>query len=244
MESSNGSDLKIYDVGGFDRIGDGGTKTIYPVEEDLVVFAPNSVDGRQLVNMWPRIVAEELRMSQIITDLGIPTLTMKKCGLRWGASQLDTLCCESFASFKKDSMYVFDNKSTYSCQWPLDIGPVPTSEDDEAHIKSWMAFFTPLLNDLKTLQKAGIALGGDTTNMIFCRKGSRWHSGSDIDLEARLFLFDYASKRYCLDFDTLGGDSLITDTVVSMFRRTVYNLSIPERIESLVLQQCVQFLSV
>lgn len=57
----------------------GGTKTIFLVESNTVAAIPNAVDGEWLINIWPRIVYEEIKMSDRLESIGIPTLKLTPC---------------------------------------------------------------------------------------------------------------------------------------------------------------------
>jgi hypothetical protein len=83
---------------------------------------PNSVDGRGLVNMWPRIISEEIEMSELFTSIGLPTLQFTRCkvGVPGGHNYFDTYSSPSFASYKKDGNYIIDTKNIKSTIWPHD----------------------------------------------------------------------------------------------------------------------------
>lgn len=191
----------VYDISNCNCIGRGGTKTVYSVSDDTVVFIPNFTDGPYLVEMWPRIVKEEFEMSELLQKINIPTLNFTPCKVKTHNYCISSYSSPSFKSYKNMGNYIIDLKSTKSTTWPHDNTLRLFSNDiDKNDLNIWVKILTPLLNDLDILCDNNLYLGNDTRNLVFVSKDSEWHSGSDLPFEVRLFCFDFASKNGPIDF--------------------------------------------
>lgn len=188
----------IYDITGCSVIGFGGTKTIYKIDDETCVAVPNAVDGKGLINIWPRIIREELEISDTIISLGVPALKFKPCIVKYLDEMLPTISSKPFASYIKDGIYIIDTKNTESAQWPKD-GSLQLIKGDKYDLNNWIKIIEPLVKDLITLFKNNIFLPSDARNLAFVAKGCSLHSGSDLPFEVRLWCFDFASKHKTSD---------------------------------------------
>ena len=191
----------IYDINIASCIGQGGTKTAYLVSNDTVAFLPNQIDGKWLIDQWPRIIDDEIKMSQLLQKFQIPTLKFTLCQLRMtDGSLFSSYSCPSFESYEKTGNYIIDTKNSDSSRWPKDftlsLFPPGAPKMD---LDLWVDVLSPLLKDLDQIADNGFRLASDTLNLVFVKKGSQWHSGSQLPFEIRLFTFDFASKRFALD---------------------------------------------
>lgn len=195
-------DKTIYDINNGIHVGCGGTKTaILMKDNETVVFIPNSVDGPWLIDIWPRIIYEEFEMSELLENLGIPTLKFKLCKVKlYDGNYLDTYSCSSFESYVKDGNYIIDVKNTKSSTWPRNnlLSLIPR-DFDRMDFDYWIKILKPLIHDLDILGDNGLYLSPDTSNLVFVSKKSQWHSGSELPFEIRLFTFDFASKNSILN---------------------------------------------
>ena len=195
----------IYDLTTFTYpiVGAGGTKTAYLVDDTTVVFRPNAVDGHALINIWDRIVAEELTMSELLQKIGILTLNFKLCLIKLNQTlTLQTLCSQSFKSEVSNGLYIIDAKNMNSSTWPKDnsISFFETNIDPY-DVNNWLKVMEPYILDVNKLVKNNLSLYGDALNFAFVAKGSVNHSGSDSLFEARIFAFDFASKHVPLKLE-------------------------------------------
>lgn len=107
------------------RVGGGGCKVVYQVENDKVAFIPHIIDfhgnlvsDQELTMMlkgWMRITNEEFFLSNMIRNLHIPTLQFDRCKVTVKDIIFDTFSSESFSSFVNDGLYVIDCKVSDSC---------------------------------------------------------------------------------------------------------------------------------
>ena len=181
-------------------LGLGGTKSVYLVDQDTAVFLPNCEDGQWLIRMWPRIVNEEMAMSQLLQEIGIPTQKLTKCLVLFNQRALSTYSAPTFSSYIKDGIYVIDAKNIQSIQWPNDQSLSLFPKDtDRYDVKAWMNILSSLIQDIQTLVNNRVYLGSDSLNLVFVAKGSYWHSSRDLPYEVRIFGFDFSSKSWVLD---------------------------------------------
>lgn len=185
-------------------VGRGGTKTVYEIAGNKVIFLPNAVDGQRLINIWPRIIQDELDMSHKLTQIGIPCLKVEPCQfINKDGKCLETLMAPAFAAYCKTDGYVIDCKNTQTSQWPRDQSLRVLSEDSEWQPTAWLPVIRPLILDINQLAKHGLYLPLDMCNLIIVKKGHQWHSGSDLLYEIRVFAFDFASKNSPLRLNNL-----------------------------------------
>lgn len=201
-------EIPIYNLKGIMPSCFGGVKTVYPINDELVVFMPNLEDGQKLINEWPRIMEEEFLLSEQINKLNIPTLTFNKCKIETDNGLFDTFCSQSFFSFVKNNNYIIDCKNKDSCQFSKykNLSLFDTSsfqkENDKYDASKWFEMMNSLINDFKTLYSNNLYLRQESHNCVFVAKNSKWHSGISnecnlkLPFEIRLFMFDFASKYH------------------------------------------------
>ena len=184
------------------KIGGGGTKTAYQLENtDYVVLLPNWVDGSRLVSIFDRICDDEVFMNNYLTSRQILGLKVKHCFVEqisgptmFGQPPIgvgNSMCglyAPSFNSFEKELAHIFDKKDRRTFTWTA-----PTLET----IEDWIAVLTPLIDDLNSVIKASIIPYGDSYNFLIAEQGSPYYKGSG-KYAVRYFGFDFSSKRRSL----------------------------------------------
>lgn len=177
-------------------IGAGGTKTAYLIDDKIVVFRPNAMDGQRLINIWDRIITDELMMSELLHKIGILNLNFKLCQIKLNQTlTLQTLCSQSFKSEISNGLYIIDTKNINSSTWPKDNSISFFAVDvDPYNVDNWLKAMESYILDVNTLVKNNLSLCGDSLNFAFAAKGSKYHSGSDQLFEIRIFGFDFTSK--------------------------------------------------
>ena len=184
----------VYDIEGKECIGQGGTKYVYLMDENTVIAVPNSMDGEELINKWPRIIEEELEISEKIDSINVPVLKLSKCKVKWNNEIFDTISSKPFASYVKEGIYIIDTKSINSTQWPKD-GSLNLISGDKFDFDLWVKILQPVITDIVQLSKHNIFLPKDARNIAYVAKGSKLHSGSELPFEVRLWCFDFANKN-------------------------------------------------
>lgn len=183
-------DTNIYNLEGKDVIGRDGTKTIYLIDEKLCVAVPNKLDGKALIDRWPRITKEEQEISQLLQKLGVPALTFTECKVRWFDAKLTTISSRPFSDYVRENIYIIDTKNIKSTQWPKDYSLTLIVGD-----KHDITIGSKLFNlQLMILSANNICLPKDALNLAYVGKGSNLHSGSKLPFEIRLWCFDLTSK--------------------------------------------------
>jgi len=188
--------VEIYDLTDdrYDIIGCGGTKTVYLVDPDLVVFCPNQVDGMLLVDMWDRITNDEIEMGNFLKRIGILTLDFFRCRIKMNDDlTIHTFGSRSFASYVKQGIYIIDTKNIKSTQWDHSWSLFPKGMD-RYDVNNWLPIMTSYINDIATLVQNNTRISGDTLNLAFVAS-----SNLITKYEVRIFCFDFASKHYALD---------------------------------------------
>jgi hypothetical protein len=208
--------MQIFSTQGCQQIGCGGTKSAYlDANRDLVFVSPNPVDGQALISIWPRIVSEEIMMSERVQQIGVPTLKLTPCFIKTKSDEtLPSYFSIPFKSYTKEDIYIIDSKNIKSTQWRSDLSLF--SQTDPFDLDAWMDALYPLICDLRTLLKNQLYFGSDTLNLAFVGSKSRWHSNQDPNLkvqmiefnrkqsppfEIRIFGFDFSSKRAVIDLN-------------------------------------------
>lgn len=181
----------------FKILGCGGTKTVIGYK-NLAIALPNNVDGADLRARWPQIVSDELKMSEYLQSLGIPTLKFSECIVKTKDSNLalETLYSQPFSEYAKGGIYIIDRKNTDSTQWSRKFPDISLFEPgvDKYSVKTWLPLFNEMLKDVLIISKNRVNLSYDSINLCFCKRGSKWHSGSELPFEIRIFCFDFGSK--------------------------------------------------
>jgi len=207
----------IYDLSAYPIIGSGGTKTAYAINNQVVIFRPNWLDGQSLINIWHRIIHEEIQMAELLTRIGIPTLKFVLCRIKIDPDQIiTTISSQSFESEVPNGMYIIDTKNSRSSTWPTDKSLSIFSPDlDPFDVNNWLGVMATYIADVKTLVQNKIFLLGDSLNLAFVSKQSKFHSGSNLPFEVRIFGFDFASKHFTLDIKKLNPDTQIINRMLA-----------------------------
>ncbi|AYV85226.1 MAG: hypothetical protein Satyrvirus7_20 [Satyrvirus sp.] len=191
----------IYDISSLKPIGFGGTKTVYKIDDDWVVFGPNKIDGEGLVQQWPRITDDEYRMSKLLKTVGVPALELNTCQIKLkdGRTMVSN-SSKSFFSYTKNGIYIIDHKDPPSSQWPCDGNMSLIEGDDKMDFGIWTDILEPVVNDILKLADSCYWFGMDAFNLAFVSKESNLHSGCKYPFEVRMFMFDFTSKHHPYNF--------------------------------------------
>jgi hypothetical protein len=173
-------------------IGCGGTKTIYQIEDDICIAVPNAIDGRALAAEWPRIIGDEMEISQYLISLGLLHIPISKCIVKFVSAtdcEYETIMMPTFASYARNNQYIMDSKNAESSTFPSDgsIQILPPEQMDD--IDAWIRVFDSLFSDLRIMTKNCISPPGDAMNLIVIKNDRG-------DYHVRFFGFDFTSKRY------------------------------------------------
>jgi hypothetical protein len=171
-------------------IGCGGTKTVIGVNANTCVAVPNQIDGEWLFREWPRIVTEEIAISNYLNKLEILNAGATRCVVIDGSNrEFETIRMPTFSSLVKDDIYVIDSKNANSAlpsDKSIELDMICT--DNLTDIDTWLLVMGPLFQDIRTLADNGICARGDSANVAIQKNSS----GKYV---VRFFGFDFTSKR-------------------------------------------------
>lgn len=152
-----------------------------------MLMLPNHLlDGKCLPKdtehaLWSRIVDEEVRVSKILTELGILNVSSKKVYVYFtnNPSKKPMVCyeCPSFESLTSRGIYVIDSKNSESSTWEdvdvdedgdsisspksLFLGEdVDEKEVGDRKLEQWMPILLPLAKDLLVMSVHGLLCFG------------------------------------------------------------------------------------
>lgn len=223
--------MNEYKITEYNCIGYGGTKTILKIDETKCVAIPNSMDGKDLIKIWPRIVSEELSVSAKVAKLNIPGVEAKKCAVdvELGNNEnlsINTIEMRTFKSYVGDGLYIVDSNKPVSTTWPHDFSLWKL--EDEYNWETWLKITKPLIDDIVILARNGIGLDSNMRNICLVKKGSKWHSGSDVPFEARVFVFGIGSKNHAFNWD-IPSFSFRYRTMRSLIELVIFELLSPTK---------------
>ena len=190
----------IYNLSEYPIIGHGGTKTVHLINENKVIYKPNPTDGQSLINIWNRIVDEEIQMSSLLSKIGILTLKFTKVQIKLNDQIITTHSSVPFSAYIKDGIYIIDTKNHKSTQWQSSLSIFPENID-QYNVNSWLSVMKSYINDVHILVINRLSLSGDSLNLAFVK-----NENIDIPFIVRIFGFDFASKRSNLDISILNPD--------------------------------------
>jgi hypothetical protein len=228
------------DLSSFEIVGHGGTKTAFAVSKKAVVVAPNGVDGKALMTIWQRIINEEMHMSSRLQALGVPCLHLEPCKIVWGSqrSVMPSYISRAFGDYLHDDVYIVDTKCLASTTWPHDKSVLFFGSECKANcdcdFELWRSVLEPVLSDVKTLVRNGIALESDSLNIAIVGSKSEWHNQNPLTpYQIRLFAFDFSSKHHTLDPVLLKADEKLSSGLFmldNVVRLALWEVLAPKKI--------------
>jgi len=220
----------FYDLttGSYPVVGRGGTKTVYGINDSIVVFRPNKQDGQILVDNWHRIISEENQMANLLKKIGILTLNFILCEIKHGVDQngvdqiIQTISSQSFTSEITNGMYIIDMTNSRSSTWPKDSSlSLFYPNVDPYNVDNWLEVMRSYIIDVKKLVANNIYLTGDSLNLAFIKKDSIYSLNCMYYLkkgitpfEVRIFGFDFSNKHIPLDIDNMKSTNEIINTML------------------------------
>ena len=190
------------------KAGSGGSKVVYYIDHtggDWVLALPNERGAFE--TYWPRMVREELHLSEQLQALGIPCLemygVMSKNLAEAGGWPSPALRMRSFDYYRRTYNSVImeakPNNSSFAPSTMDDAiiasvyrsaGPVGEVAWVARVAGALIALLTPLARDIKLLAEQCIGLGTDSLSWQVVFQDDTL----DVPLEIRIFLFDLTSK--------------------------------------------------
>jgi len=211
-----GSSLYITDETGthketlLELLGDGGTKRAFKLAAGRALLLPNiEVEAKSLASDWERIVLEEVKMSEILTRLGLLSPLHKQVTIATNEDSphvIPAYISETFENLEKTkSVFIIDSKAMKSSTWILGTHFLFNSDEERLEEKNWDPVFAPLLNDIKKICLHNIPTERDSINIAIVKEPSVIRTCQYL---VRFFGFDYSKKRGRLDFSKIRQEAL------------------------------------
>ena len=171
------------------KLGSGGSKVFYDIG-----------DGQALALIaGSHQQYDELMMLRYLESLHIPTNEIKPAIIYWEYQGVKytraTYIAPSFNSYAEQNTFVLDSKKDTEVMRRMNGRQVLSDDQNPFSVENWDNILKPLVQDIRVLVDNGVDIKGDALNAIIAGKGSKFHSGSDADYEARAFPFDFSSKH-------------------------------------------------
>jgi hypothetical protein len=186
-------------------LGNGGCKRAVQLSNGKALLIPNMDTDpiNAIENYWPRIVDEEIKMSNFLQQIGVLGLQLQKVTV---FSQKDSeygipaYLTDSFDSLKEKNIYVIDSKNSKSSTWKHKLF---ANLEDAKNPENWKSITSLLVEDIAKLAHYQFSLGGDSLNVAIVRNLSEDH--------IRYFGFDFTSKRYEISIPNVAKPSIYNE---------------------------------
>ena len=179
-------------------LGRGGSKKAYELDKGRCLMIPNmDVDPiGAIAERWPRMVYEEVKMSELLTRLGLLSPSHRRVSLFLSENpheeRIPAYFSKTFAHFETEGVFIIDMKNQESSTWKKDTHFLFASEEARLNIENWLAVIDPFLNDLANVALYQIPNGSDSCNVAIVKEPSQ---SGDILYKLRYFGFDFSTKR-------------------------------------------------
>jgi hypothetical protein len=178
-------------------LGSGSSKIAIALKDDRVLMIPNmevKAPG-QYVEVWERMVEEEVAMSKFLTsiDLKSPKAQLVNISLFQDSKMIPAYICSTFKSLSKKGIYVVDHKDTENPEastWRLKENFLFQNAQDRFNEKNWDFVFNSLCTDVALLCKYDIPHTTDSINIAIVEKKDLHETTS---YEVRYFGFGFSS---------------------------------------------------
>jgi len=181
------------------QLGCGGCKKALEIINQTALILPN-MDANNLTTMtehWNRIVDEEVKFSQILTQVGLLSPGYQKTYLSLSSEEnepcIPTYFSQTFQSLvKSKNLYIIDWKNRNSSTWTFGHHFLFLSDEERLDPKNWDSVINPLVTDIKKLCKYQIPTNSDSLNIAITRQKSNL---TQSPYQTRYFGFDFSNKR-------------------------------------------------
>ncbi len=166
------------------------------------------MDANNLTTMtehWNRIVNEEVKFSQILTQVGLLSPGYQKTYLSLSAEEnescIPTYFSQTFQSLGQSNNWsIIDWKNPKSSTWIFGQHFLFLSDENRLDPKNWDSVINPLATDIKKLCKHQIPTNSDSLNIAITREESNLTLSP---YQARYFGFDFSNKCIPLSLQEL-----------------------------------------
>lgn len=177
-------------------LGSGGSKKAFLISGARALLLPNLDECEPSIHnatYWERVVDEEVRMSELISRMGIFSLSYQRASLALSeCHEIPALVSETFESLWETRRYkIIDLANHDSSTWIKRVDSLFESNEQRLNEKNW-AFLDSLATDIAVLIIHGIPINGDSLNVAVIEKPSK---ASICQYELRIFCFDFSVKK-------------------------------------------------
>lgn len=177
-------------------LGRGGSKTAFQIAKGRALLLPNVY----ISNVWERMVAEEVKMSQILTRLGLLSPLSEEVSIILDGVQMPAYVSETFENLGlRKGWFILDMKNSYTSTWKEGENFLFQSDTERLNEKNWGCVIDVLLTDIAKICLHHVPVGTDSLNIAIVRKNSL----EICPYEIRYFGFDFSSKYHALDISKI-----------------------------------------
>ncbi len=182
-------------------LGKGGSKMAIQIGKGRALILPNmSIDPiADIAGRWERIVLEEVKMSKILTGLGLLSPLSEQVSVTLIESSehvIPAYISETFENLSLKGCFIIDMKNTYSSTWKKGKHFLFQSDKERLNEKNWDSVFGSLLTDIAKIWLHRIPVGGDSLNIAVVKTPP---DSAVCQYEVRYFGFDFSSKSGYLE---------------------------------------------
>lgn len=180
------------------ELGCGGCKKAIEIINQIALILPNmdANDPPMMMKHWNRIVDEEVKLSQILTEVGLLSPGYQKTYLSLSDDEKESFIpiyfSQTFQSLGQSKNWsIIDWKNPNSSTWKFGHHFLFSSDEKRLDPKNWDSVVSPLLTDVKKLCKHQIPTKSDSLNIAITTQES---SSVESPYTARYFGFDFSNK--------------------------------------------------
>jgi hypothetical protein len=178
-------------------LGRGGSKKAIQVARGRALILPNmdADPTAHIAGRWERMVLEEVKMSKILSRLGLLSPLSEQVSVALTESSENVIpayISESFENLSLKGCFIIDIKNSDSSTWKEGEHSLFQSDEERLSEKNWDSVFDSALTDISKICSYNIPAEGDSLNIAIVKKAS---DSAVCQHEVRYFGFDFSSKR-------------------------------------------------
>jgi hypothetical protein len=183
-----------------DMLGEGGSKKAVKLKGERALLLPNMGHIRHGYApahlYWERVVLEEVRMSEILEQIGLLSLESKRVNI--AVTESSEFLIPSYVSETFDSLaetkgcFIIESNNSQGTTW---IEKLLDSTEERLNENNWDALTKELIKDIAKICVHDISLSGDSLNVAIVKKPLN----QPHPYEVRFFGFDFTSKNHPLE---------------------------------------------
>jgi hypothetical protein len=178
-------------------LGEGGSKKAIQISGNRALMLPNmNVDPtKDIAERWERMVCEEVKMSEILSRIGLLSPLAKQVSISLTESSkhvIPAYVCETFDSSSLKGCFIVDSKNRKSSTWKQGLHFLFQSEADRWNEENWHRVLDSFLTDVAKICLWNVPAEGDALNFAVVEKPCK---SAICQYEIRYYGFDFSSKH-------------------------------------------------